>query len=131
MPEREPFVEYEGDFESGIYGVSYKMGIDNSNADLTVLMLAFQLGYDIEKFPENVMLAEVFRRFADEIENKALTRVPPESAELGNWAEQETLPFDEGENIGHLEDEGENNDPKAATGGHDQRNASVPIGLFW
>jgi hypothetical protein len=38
---------------------------------------------------------------------------------LEKWAEQETLPFDEGENVGHLEDEGENNDPKAATGGHD------------
>jgi hypothetical protein len=119
MPEREKFVEYEGDLESGIYGVSYKMGIDNTNADITVVMLAFQIGYNIEKFPEHMMLAKVFRRLADEIENKALTRVPQESVELEKWAEQETLPFDEGENVGHLEDEGENNDPKAATGGHD------------
>ena len=113
MPEREQFVEYEGDLESGIYGVSYKMGIDKTDPDLTVVMLAFQLGYNIKKFPENVMLAKIFRRFADEIENKALTRVPPESVELENWAEQQTLPlkYDEGENIGHLEDEGENNGP--------------------
>jgi hypothetical protein len=115
MPEREQFVEYEGELESRIYSVAYKMGIDNNNPDLTVGMLAFQLGYNIKKFPENVMLAKVFRRFADEIENKALTRVPPESVELENWAEQASLPFDEGETIGHLEDEGENNDPKAAT----------------
>jgi len=111
MPEREQFVEYEGDLESGIYGVSYKMGIDNNNPDLTVVMLAFQLGYNIKKFPEHMMLAKIFRRFADEIENKALTRVLPESVELKKWAEQATLPFDEGENIGHLEDEGENNGP--------------------
>jgi hypothetical protein len=119
MPEREQFVEYEGDLESGIYGVSYKMGIDKTDPDLTVVMLAFQLGYNIKKFPEHMMLAKVFRRLADEIENNALTRVPLEAVELGNWAEQQTLPFDEGETIGHLEDEGGNNDPKAATGGYD------------
>jgi hypothetical protein len=89
----EKLVEYEGELQSRTYSVAYKLGIDNNNPDLTVLMLAFQLGYDIKRFPENLMLAKVFRRFADEIENKALTRVPPESGELENWAEQQTLPF--------------------------------------
>jgi hypothetical protein len=98
MPEREKFVEYEGDLDSSMYGVSYKMGIDNNNKDLTVVMLAFQLGYDISSFTEREMLAKVFRRFANEIENKALTKVVPEAVELKKWAEQATLPFDEGEN---------------------------------
>jgi len=60
------------------------------------------------------MLAKVFRRFADAIESKTLKRVSPESVELEKW-EQKTSPFDEGENIANLEDEGENNDPKAST----------------
>jgi len=102
MPGREKFVEYEGDLDSKIYGVSYKMGVDNSDPDLTVLMLAFQLGYNVEKFPGNVMLAKVFRRFADDIERSKLTPVN------GGPAVQQSLAF------AYEEDEEEDNTPKTA-----------------
>ena len=99
MPKREKFVEYEGDLDSKIYGVAYKMGIDNNNPDLTVVMLAFQLGYNIKKFSENVMLAKVFRRFADELEG-TITLTKSQEEAFKQWS----LPLT-------YEDEEENNDP--------------------
>jgi hypothetical protein len=61
-------------------------------------MLAFQLGYDIKKFPENVMISKIFRRLADEIEGGKLTAAKEEES-----PEQQGLPLS-------YEDEGENSD---------------------
>ena len=97
----EEIVEHEGELEGRTYSVAYKIGIDNSNADYTLVMLAFQLGYNIAKYPENIMLAKVFRRFADEVERKTLI---PVKAEIS--VRQQELSFIH-------EDKGENNDPPA------------------
>jgi hypothetical protein len=83
----EKLVEHEGELESKTYSVAYKLGVDNSDPNCTVVMLAFQLGYSIKKFPENVMLAKVFRRFADEIDSGNLIPVN------GGPPVQQTLPF--------------------------------------
>jgi hypothetical protein len=66
----------------------------------TVVMLAFQLEYNIAQFRENPVLAKVFRRFADEIEESKLTLVN------GGSAVQQSLPFT------YEEDEEEDNAPK-------------------
>ena len=96
----EKLVEHEGELDSRMYSVSYKLGVDNSDPNCTVVMLAFQLAYNLTKFPENDMLAKVFRRFADEIEGSNLTPVN------GSPAEQQSLPFT------YEEDEKEDNAPK-------------------
>jgi len=113
----EKLVEHEGELESKTYSIAYKLGIDNSDPNCTVVMLAFQLGYNIEKFPENVMLAKVFRRFADEIEGSKLTPVN------GGPAEQQSLPFT------YEEDEEEHNAPKTIQ--RDQRFRFSPSTRSW
>ena len=97
----EKLVEYEGELESRTYSVAYKLGIDKTDPDLTVVMLAFQLGYNIAQFRENSILAKVFRRFADEIEESKLTLVN------GGSAVQQSLPFTYEE-----DEEEEDNAPK-------------------